>query len=429
LRAWAADTLKRVPGWITEARTLEKWLAVPLPLGAAADPKVRAAAPGESRLDPSPHALRQMLRLANLCMADSAPERQWVHGDQALQDAQALIARNRPVFASFHERRQRLLQTYHEHFFELELDRIARGFAGPYLSWFRIFNGSFRRDRRAIKRRSRNDLMPDTVAEDVALGRDLVAEKARLEGEGPKRQTILGRYENGMNTDWDAADRATRVAAEAIQLVHQLGCSTLPARLVDALCATTPPAEKIRAAFKRLNDSVGFWQHATQDVKALLPVESLPHTGEELDECALSVLMNFARDLQAALNGLGGLTDPVLARAPAAPGRRSSSCRGAARLGSEPGNRSAALAVAFWSGLSGNRHQLGCASQVVDLDAPPACLLRRCQLRRCASVSSSHGIGHSSRGVCRPGHWLGSSAHGSRSQTSAGTIRADLAWL
>src|SRR5207253_222464 len=104
-------------------------------------------------------------------------------------------------------------------------------------------------------------------------------EKVRLEGEGQKRKALLGRYEQGLDTDWEAAERATRVAAEAIQLMHQLGCSNLPARFVDALCATAPPAEKIRAAFKRLNDSFGAWQHATQELKAFLPLESLPNVG------------------------------------------------------------------------------------------------------------------------------------------------------
>src|SRR5262249_36929287 len=156
------------------------------------------------------------------------------------------------VFATYRERRQRLLQTYHESFFELELDRIAQGYAGPYLSWFRIFNGRYRRDRRALKRRTYGGLGPDSRARGGALGRDLVADKTRLEGQGGQRQKILGRYENGMDTDWDAVDRATRLASEAIQLAPQLGCQGLPARLVDALCATTPPAEKIRAAFKRL---------------------------------------------------------------------------------------------------------------------------------------------------------------------------------
>src|SRR5262249_37944720 len=67
LRGWAADTMRRVPGWLTEIRTLEKWLTVPLQLGAGADTSSKTATPGETRLDPSPHAVRQFVRLAHLC--------------------------------------------------------------------------------------------------------------------------------------------------------------------------------------------------------------------------------------------------------------------------------------------------------------------------------------------------------------------------
>lgn len=321
LRGWAADTLKKLPAWLTEIRALEKWLAVPLPLGAASSHGASAASPAVTteNLDPSPHTVKQFLRLAHLAMADSAPERPWVNEEAALRNAQSLIAAQKPVFTAYHERRKRLLTTYKDEFFELELDRIAAGYAGPYLSWFRFFNGNYRQDYRTIRRRTHQFAVPATVAEDVALGRDLLAEKKRLESERPARQGILGRYEKGLDTDWDAADRATRVAVEAIQLVHELGSAALPGRFVDALSASTPPPEKIRAAFTRLNDSYGVWHHATLELKAALPLNELPGAGEALEECAISALLQYARDTQAALNQLGAVTDPVLSRAPAQP--------------------------------------------------------------------------------------------------------------
>src|SRR5258708_25972610 len=44
----------------------------------------------------------------------------------------------------------------------------------------------------------------------------------------------------------------------------------------------------------------------------------LPGVGERLEECALSVLVHYAKDLQAALNQFAALTDSVLRHA--APG-------------------------------------------------------------------------------------------------------------
>jgi Protein of unknown function (DUF4011)/REase_MTES_1575/AAA domain len=315
LRGWAADTQKRIPGWITEARTLEKWLAVPLPVGAGA----AAVQPGEAKMDASPHTLRQLLRLANLCQSENPPERSWVHNPQALEDARQLSAANKPAFTAYHERRKKLLETYHEGLFELELDRMAAGYAGPYQSWTRFFSGQFRRDRRALKRRSRAYEYPATAGQDVTEARDLLVEKSRLESEAPQRQPVLGRYERGLDTDCEAAERATRVASEAVEIVHQLGCSILPPRFIDALCAGTAPPEKIRAAAKRLHDSLGAWLHATHELKAQLPMQDFPGSGRPLEETALSVLNHYAHDLQSGLNQFGSLTDTLLAKAPARP--------------------------------------------------------------------------------------------------------------
>lgn len=319
LRGWAADTMRRAPGWLTEMRTLEKWLAVPLPVGAGADPSQKSGPAIDSRLDPSPHTIRQFLRLAHLCMAENAPERRWVVDPKALEEARNLIAIHKPVFQVHHERRKRLLVTYQESLFELELDRIAAGYAGPYQSWFRIFNGSFRADRRAIRRRTHKIEVPPTVAEDVVLARDLKAEKARLDVDMPCRQPIMGRYEKGMDSDWEAADRAARIAAEAVAIVNDLDSTELPARLVDALCATAPPPEKIRSAYNRLHESFGAWQHATDELKSVLPMESLPDLDGPLDDGALSALVHYAKELQTSLNQFAAVSDPALAKAPSRP--------------------------------------------------------------------------------------------------------------
>jgi hypothetical protein len=308
LRGWAADTQKRIPGWITEAHTLEKWLAIALPRGAGAE-----ADPNKT--DPGTLHLRQLQRLANLCMTDNPPERTWVHNPQALEEARALIAANKGAFASFHRRRRELLEVYKESFFELELGRMAAGFAGPYQSWLRIFNKQFRRDRRALRRRTKTEILRDSVAQEVQAGSEVQDEKTRLEAEQPKRLNVLGRYERGLETDLEAAEKGSRVAAEAVELVHKLGFTSLPPRFVDVLCGGAAPPEKIRAAAKRLHDSLGAWQHATQELKDILPLEQLPGIGAPLEESALSQLNRYCRDLQAALNHFAALTDQVLARA------------------------------------------------------------------------------------------------------------------
>lgn len=308
LRGWAADTQKRVPGWIAEAHTLEKWLGIPLPAGFGGD-----AGPGKT--DPSPAILRQLQRLANLCMSENAPERSWVHKAEVLAEVRAFINDYKPRFAAYHQRREKLLGVYTESLFDLELERMATGFAGPYKSWLRVFSGAYRRDRRTLRRRTHAVAVPASVADDLAVARDLVNDRKQLEAQQQKTMELLGRYEKGLQSDFDAADRAQRIAVEALDLVRQLGCTTLPPRFVDVLCSSSPAPEKVQAAAKRLHDSLGAWQHLTKELETCLPIESLPGVGQPLDSCGLTALARFARDLQASLNRFGSLTDGLLARA------------------------------------------------------------------------------------------------------------------
>jgi len=304
LRGWAADTQRRIPGWLSEARTLEKWLGIALPRGAGAT---------AGKEDPSVQVLRRLHRLAHLCVAENAPERSWILDPTILEQARKLVASNRPVFADFNKRRAALLERYTENLFELDLDGIAQRLAGPYRGWLRTFNMQFRRDRRAVRRRTRTVTLPATWWQDVPAARDVLRQQASLDAEQPARQAVLGRYEKSFATDFDAAERATRIAAEAVELAHELDCPSLSGRLLDALSSTTAPAEKNKAALKRLHDSLGAWQHATDELKAHLPTDKLPGSGVPLEESALSVLLDYARNLQAKLNQFAVAADPVLA--------------------------------------------------------------------------------------------------------------------
>jgi hypothetical protein len=311
-RGWAADTQRRIPGWLSDARALEKWLGITLPFGAGASKR-----PGQE--DPSVQGLKHLHRLANLCMAENAPERSWILDAGALEQARKLIASCRPVFADVNKRRAALLERYTEKLFELDLPSMGERFAGPYRSWLRMFNMQFRRDRRALRRRARMETLPSTWWQDVIASGDVARRQAGLEAEQPARQAVLGRYEKNLATDFDAAERATRIAAEAVELAGELGLHSLPARLVEALSTTAPPPEKARAALKRLHDTLGAWQHATEELKGYLPMDSLPGAGVPLEESALAVLGGYAGQLQASLNEFAAAADPVLTRALAPP--------------------------------------------------------------------------------------------------------------
>src|SRR5262249_21759075 len=108
LRGWAADTQKRIPGWLTEARTIERWLTVSLPQGAGA----------RTADDPSPHWLRRLLRLAHLAASETAPEKRWITDADAPAQAKNVIAAHQPVFAAIHDHHPPAFKTHNQQVFQ-----------------------------------------------------------------------------------------------------------------------------------------------------------------------------------------------------------------------------------------------------------------------------------------------------------------------
>lgn len=311
LRAWAADTQKRIPGWLTELRSLEKWLAVPLSQGAG------ATVTSGDKLDPAIAALRAFVRLANLGVSDAPPEKSWLLDRQLAKDALAIVAASKPAFLRFKHHRQILLRTYSEKLFDLDLVRIGKAFAGPYQSWWSIFSWQYRKDRRAVAKCIPSEVLPSTVAHDMQLAGEAAADREKLETDKAELARLLGRYEKGLDTDIEAADRAARHAVEAHDLLGQFDCDRFPPKCVEALTAGVP-GEKIRSAVKRLSESFTAWSHWTQEVQAILPMAHAPFADAALEECALSAVGNYAKALQASLNQFAGLADPLLGLTPPA---------------------------------------------------------------------------------------------------------------
>ena len=212
LRGWVAETQKRMPGWLTEMRTLEKWLTLPIPDGAGSQGTATAS---DMKFDPAVESVRAFLRLANLCVSDAPPDRAWLEDGNLLKEAQAIIASSKSAFVRYKHNRQYLLQIYDAKLFDLDLIRIAQAYAGWYQNWLSIFSWQYRKDRRAIAKCRPSEVLPKSVAQDMQLGAQVLTDQAKLEAEQPQRSKLLGRYEKGLETEIEAAERAARVASEA----------------------------------------------------------------------------------------------------------------------------------------------------------------------------------------------------------------------
>jgi len=100
-RSWArlaAETQKRIPGWVTELRALERWLALPLPVGAGSR---ATAAAGDLKLDPSLESLACLRSACQPRRRRRAADKSWLEDrNLAKKHRQSLLVQRRPSCAT-----------------------------------------------------------------------------------------------------------------------------------------------------------------------------------------------------------------------------------------------------------------------------------------------------------------------------------------
>ncbi len=185
-------------------------------------------------------------------------------------------------------------------------------FTGPYQSWLRVFNLQFRRDRRAIARRSKGQQAPATMCEDIVVAGDLMKEKTRLDGERIDAQGIAWPLRKRHGHRLRGGGRGRTSPRKLSKLSANWATRNCPS---DSWMCCRPPARRRKKSAPPSNGFKTAWPPGgtrPTTSKQFLPLDALPGTGQPLEESSLTALLRFAKDLQAALNQFAALADPVL---------------------------------------------------------------------------------------------------------------------
>ena len=196
-------------------------------------------------------------RLAELCGTNARPEVGWLDPAR-LQQVQHTIKKLRPEYEGYNNARAELLGRFDESLFELDIDRLIESFGSflyrPPLSWV---NPSYYRDKKAVLRTSRSGAPPTSIVENLLKAREVLRTRKRLEPEMAQARALLERYDQGFETDFGLAGRASDVAEEVLKLS---GGASLPEALVKAITYGTVASPQIPAAGKRVLDVVRQWE-------------------------------------------------------------------------------------------------------------------------------------------------------------------------
>ena len=250
------------PGWLTEIRTLEKWLAVPLP-GAAAGCLTQShrarnsIRPSAVRSLPAPrtsepailHPIKPGSRIANS---------RRTRGDCDCVAESFLRFKNRQI----------LLKTYSEKLF----DSISAASAKRTRAGIAIGCASLAG---SIARTAAPSPVPADGRHSAdrrrghASRRPATADRARILSDQPRRSPLLGRYEKGLETDIENRGTSGTTRQSNVRSAQKWTATNCPRRpLMSSLARLR---RRFRAAVKRLNESFVAWSHLTHELLSILP--------------------------------------------------------------------------------------------------------------------------------------------------------------
>src|SRR5262245_5381030 len=147
------------------------------------------------------------------------------------------------------------------------------------------------------------------AVDDLKQATKVVALRRRLETGREQVKALLGKYDNGYETDFDAVERALTLAADVIRLSGQ---GPVPAGLVRLMTHPTPVASDLAAVGARILNTVHEWEAVACGVQRFMPAV-LPGTSVPLVQSSLADVAQWTQSLLPPLTELCELIEVVLA--------------------------------------------------------------------------------------------------------------------
>jgi hypothetical protein len=286
LLAWGMATSAGVPSWHTTAQQFATALGIHLP---------------------TPLTLRHLQHLAQLgqLLPTTALPAAWLRAEQP-RAVRAQLDALAPLLTEYQRDRDRLLQTYDDCLFALDLDGLATRFAHAHQGWLRYASVAYYCDRAAVLSACRTGSLPATVTADLHTARHLLRLRDRLTPELRLLDAELGRFGQGFDTPIAAVRTALNVVEQAQQLAGWLGHAELPTPLAALLSAGAALPPDVAALHQSLTQQLAAWQTQTDKLADVLPPTNV--------DAPLTELSAASQRLTAGLEQLGRALLPVLLR-------------------------------------------------------------------------------------------------------------------
>ena len=251
--------------------------------------------------------LKQLSRIAILCFADDKPEPQWFD-TKYLEQVQETVTRAKQLYQEHNLLKSRLEQTYSDEIYKLDLDGLIERYGGKYQSSLKIFNSTYRKDKRQIARITNDGKIPQEILKDLIDARKVKRLSDKIGKEAEVVRTLMGHFYHKSRTDFQGAEKAIELTHE----IKKLSWATqIPEKLLAAITNSSSSSPMIKNLGLELQESVEKWEQQGKDVGSLFPV-GLPKSDASISWTPLSLLEEWASETEKQIDQLCMVTKDTL---------------------------------------------------------------------------------------------------------------------
>ena len=208
------------------------------------------------------------------------------------------VAKLRPEYEGYNQKKNELLARYSEAFWELDLDELIEHFSSfGYRTFLKHVHPGFRKDKNQIIRTTRTASLQESILEDLVKARELHRSKVKIESEGSVATNLLGSYHRSFDTQFDQIDQALNVAADTVKLARH---DPLPPELVSCMRVDQTPAAELSAIGTRMLDGIKKWELAAEELGTLISEAKLPN-GQSIRQGDIGSLEQWAVNVRRPL--------------------------------------------------------------------------------------------------------------------------------
>jgi very-short-patch-repair endonuclease len=193
--------------------------------------------------------------ILELIAKDPRPTATWFQQERQ-HEIYNFIQESKNIHKKYHKELSATLEIYEEEILDDRIFQMLERFENTYQSPVRIFNGSFRRDRKwltsKLKQKDKYDF--ESLSKQVRSVKRVLEYKKWMDDHRSDFQTYFGRHYKGLETEWNRIEDSFSVFQEIQQMFPG---SIIPVPLKEILIQSTGRLEQFISEFERLVSITG----------------------------------------------------------------------------------------------------------------------------------------------------------------------------